>query len=58
MLILPPRWYLVAWGPARGDYRHFRMDRIGRPECIESMPFRRRRVQFGAEVTPISKRLP
>ncbi len=58
MLILPPLWYLVGWDPARGDFRHFRMDRISRPKCMESMPFRRRRVQFGAEITPISKRLP
>ncbi len=28
MLILPPLWYLVGWDPARGDFRHFRMDRI------------------------------
>jgi predicted DNA-binding transcriptional regulator YafY len=35
MQILPPLWYLVAWDPARGDLRHFRMDRISRPEPLE-----------------------
>jgi predicted DNA-binding transcriptional regulator YafY len=34
MLILPPLWYLVAWDPARVDLRHFRMDRISRPEPL------------------------
>ena len=53
MLILPPLWYLVAWDPAREDFRHFRMDRISRPECIQGAPFRRRRVPFGDDVSPI-----
>lgn len=56
MLILPPLWYLVAWDPAREDFRHFRMDRISRPECIEGVPFRRRRVPFSDDVTPIRDR--
>lgn len=51
MLILPPLWYLVAWDPTRGDFRHFRMDRISRPECILGPPFRRRRVLFPDEVS-------
>lgn len=34
LLILPPLWYLVAWDPDRSDFRHFRMDRISRPESI------------------------
>ena len=25
------RWYLVAWDPARGDWRTFRVDRLTRP---------------------------
>ena len=53
MLILPPLWYLVAWDPAREDFRHFRMDRISRPECIQGAPFRRRRVLFEDGVSPI-----
>ena len=35
MLILPPLWYLVAWDPAQEDFRHFRMDRISEPHCVE-----------------------
>lgn len=50
LLILPPLWYLVAWDPARGDVRHFRMDRISGPEVIEGTTFRRRRVHFPAGV--------
>lgn len=50
LLILPPLWYLVAWDPARGDVRHFRMDRITQPEVIEGATFRRRRVHFPAGV--------
>jgi predicted DNA-binding transcriptional regulator YafY len=53
MLILPPLWYLVAWDPKREDFRHFRMDRIGRPECIEGTTFRRRRVPFEDHVRPV-----
>ncbi len=53
MLILPPLWYLVAWDPARDDFRHFRMDRISGPECIEDKPFRRRHVPFADDVYPI-----
>ena len=53
MLILPPLWYLVAWDPSRDDFRHFRMDRISRPECIEGATFRRRRVMFDDGVSPI-----
>lgn len=53
MLILPPLWYLVAWDPARKDFRHFRMDRISRPEYIEGSTFRRRHVTFEDEVSPI-----
>ncbi|MGL1921691.1 MAG: WYL domain-containing protein [Hyphomicrobiales bacterium] len=53
MLILPPLWYLVAWDPARNDFRHFRMDRISEPKYVEGATFRRRHVQFEDEVTPI-----
>ena len=54
MLILPPLWYLVAWDPARADFRHFRMDRISAPEAIEGSHFRRRQVPFEADVCPYS----
>ncbi|MCY0916326.1 helix-turn-helix transcriptional regulator [Massilia antarctica] len=53
MLILPPLWYLVAWDPARKDFRHFRMDRISRPECMQGTSFRRRHVLFADTVSPI-----
>ncbi len=46
MLILPPLWYLVAWDPSREGFRHFRMDRIGRPELVPGSTFRRRHVPF------------
>ncbi len=52
MLILPPLWYLVAWDPARAGFRHFRMDRISRPEILDGPPFRRRRVPFEDDVCP------
>lgn len=29
---VPPRWYLVAWDPAKEDWRTFRLDRIRKPE--------------------------
>lgn len=54
MLILHPLWYLVAWDPARDDFRHFRMDRIGKPECINGAPFRRRLVPFEDDVCPFN----
>lgn len=50
MLILPPLWYLVGWDPERNDFRHFRMDRISEPECVEGMIFRRRHVPFKKDV--------
>ena len=53
MLILPPLWYLVAWGPAREDFRHFRMDRIREPYCIEGTTFRKRNVVFDDGVRPL-----
>lgn len=52
MLILSPLWYLVAWDPAREDFRHFRMDRISKPETIHGTPFRRRHVPFEDDVCP------
>jgi predicted DNA-binding transcriptional regulator YafY len=52
MLILQPLWYLVAWDPARRDFRHFRMDRISKPECVAGAPFRRRHVPFDNDVCP------
>ena len=53
MLILPPLWYLVAWDPARDDFRHFRMDRIAKPHCIEGTSFRKRHVIFDDTVRPL-----
>lgn len=55
MLILPPLWYLVAWDPARADFRRFRMDRISRPEIVEAARFRRRHVPFDDDVCPFSR---
>lgn len=55
MLILPPLWYLVAWDATRGDFRHFRMDRISKPEIVEGKPFRRRHVPFEDDVCPFSE---
>jgi predicted DNA-binding transcriptional regulator YafY len=56
MLILPPLWYLVSWDPARNDFRHFRMDRITAPNCIDGATFRRRHVEFDDGVRPINDR--
>lgn len=53
MLILPPLWYLVAWDPAREDFRHFRMDRIREPYRIEGTTFRKRNVVFDDGVRPL-----
>ena len=54
MLILPPLWYLVGWDPMRGDFRHFRMDRISTPEAVPETHFRRRHVPFEDDVCPYS----
>lgn len=54
MLILPPLWYLVSWDPARGDFRHFRMDRITGPVLVEGTAFRQRQVPFEEDVCPYS----
>lgn len=53
MLILPPLWYLVAWDPLREGFRHFRMDRIVRPEVEEGATFQRRHVPFEHHVRPV-----
>lgn len=55
MLILPPLWYLVAWDCTRADFRHFRMDRISKPEIVEGAQFRRRHVPFEDDVCPFSE---
>jgi predicted DNA-binding transcriptional regulator YafY len=52
MLILPPLWYLVAWDPDRGGFRHFRMDRISTPQALDGTSFRRRNVPFEKDVCP------
>jgi predicted DNA-binding transcriptional regulator YafY len=54
MLILPPLWYLVGWDPERADFRHFRMDRISKPDVVAGSRFRQRHVPFGADVCPYS----
>ena len=56
MLILSPLWYLVAWDPAREDFRHFRMDRIRKPESIIGAPFLHRHVPFDTDVCPFKDR--
>ena len=53
MLILPPLWYLVAWDPSRDDFRHFRMDRVMEPKCLENSKFRPRHVPFEDHVSPV-----
>lgn len=58
MLILPPLWYLVAWDPTRGDFRHFRMDRISAPLALQGTAFRRRHVPFDDDVCPFSALTP
>lgn len=55
MLILQPLWYLVAWDPTREDFRHFRMDRISKPEPVEGTNFHRRHVPFEDDVCPFSE---
>jgi predicted DNA-binding transcriptional regulator YafY len=55
MLILQPLWYLVAWDPTREDFRHFRMDRISKPEPVQGTSFRRRHVPFDDDVCPFSE---
>ncbi|TXR47060.1 helix-turn-helix transcriptional regulator [Phyllobacterium endophyticum] len=57
MLVLPPLWYLVGWDPVREDFRHFRMDRISKPEAIEGTSFRRRHVPFEDDACPYSEML-
>lgn len=52
MLILPPLWYLVGWDSARDDFRHFRMDRISKPELVHGATFRPRHVPFEDDVCP------
>lgn len=58
MLILPPLWYLVAWDPARADFRHFRMDRISNPTVVDGMRFRQRHVPFDKDVCPFASLRP
>lgn len=52
MLILPPLWYLVSWDASRNDFRHFRMDRVTKPEVVEGTRFRPRHVPFEDDVCP------
>lgn len=55
MLILPPLWYLVAWDAARADFRHFRMDRISRPEIVQGLQFLRKHIPFEEDVCPFNE---
>jgi predicted DNA-binding transcriptional regulator YafY len=57
MLILPPLWYRAGWDPARGDFRHFRMDRIDALEALPGTHFRRRHIPFEEDVCPYSEML-
>ena len=52
MLVLPPLWYLVAWDPARDNFRHFRMDRISAPAPNRNTSFRQRYVPFEDHICP------
>lgn len=52
VLILPPLWYLVAWDPAPEDFRHFRMDRISKPDVVEGKKFRQLHVPFDDDICP------
>ena len=52
MLVLPPLWYLVAWDPARDNFRHFRMVRISAPAPIRNTSFRQRYVPFEDHICP------
>lgn len=54
MLILPPLWYLVGWDPERADFRHFRMDRVSKPDVVAGSRFRQRHVPFDADICPYS----
>lgn len=53
MLVLPPLWYLIAWDPARDNFRHFRMDRISAPAPIRNTSFRQRYVPFEDHICPL-----
>ena len=53
MLILPPLWYLVAWDPARGAIRHFRMDRISGPKYIKNNSFQQHHITFNNNIRPV-----
>lgn len=53
MLILPPLWYLVAWDASRDDFRHFRMDRISDPKCLDNKTFRKRHIPFDDHISPV-----
>lgn len=55
MLILSPLWYLVAWDSGREGFRHFRMDRINKPEIVAGTQFRRRHVPFEDDVCPFNE---
>ena len=52
MLVLPPLWYLVAWDPARDNFRHFRMVRISALALIRNTSFRQRYVPFEDHICP------
>jgi hypothetical protein len=53
MLNLPPLRYLVACDPVRADFRHFRKDRISRPEVVNGTAFRSRHLHFDSGVQRI-----
>ena len=53
LLILPPLWCLVALDPTREGFRHFRMDRISRPEVVEGSTFRSWHVPFDDGMQPL-----
>jgi predicted DNA-binding transcriptional regulator YafY len=54
LLVFPPICHLVAWDIAKGAFRNFRMDRIGKAELVEGSRFAVRQVRFDAGVCPFS----
>ncbi len=55
LLVRSPLWYIVAWDPARGAPRSFRMDRIRRPRVDEEATFDLRRMGVLGSVCPDAK---
>lgn len=37
LLVRPPVWYVIGWDPARDGFRHFRADRIAKPQLTDEV---------------------